>query len=145
MNCSVKQDLLNSEQGIEVYSELKFKKDNTLVLYSESGGVIGKLQWSLRGIQLAGCVACRTPHALKKARNKNGKTAITISLNGGVLQFKIKGKVVYENKLKGECADAYSGVERFAFSKMSCENSFSFIPSEMKAGKRMTSDCGGSC
>ena len=141
----MKQDILNSEQGIEVYSELKFKKDNTLVLYGESGGVIGKLQWSLRGIQLAGCIACRAPIALKKARNKSGKTGIAISLKGGVLRFRIKGNVVYEHEFKGECAAVYKGVKRFAFSDMSCENSFSLIPSEMEAGIMMTSGCGGSC
>jgi len=145
MDCTVKQDLINSHQGVQVRSHIKRKKFNTIVLFDGDGQQIGKLQWSLSGIYLTGCGACRTPPALKKARNRGGQTAWTLSLKDRVLQIKIKGKVLYEKELTGECGAMYAEATRFAFSNMGCDSTFSLVSSEMEAGKRMTSDCGGSC
>ena len=149
MDCtvSVTQDLLYSEEGIVVVAELKYKKSNTIVFFDDCGREIGQLQWSLRAIILTGCIACRAPGALMKLRNKckyqNGRTAIAISLDGGVLRFKIKGMEVFKNELRGECKEVYSKVKKIAFSNMSSKNSYCFVASKMEAGIRLTSDCAG--
>ncbi|XP_063693064.1 low-density lipoprotein receptor-related protein 4-like [Bolinopsis microptera] len=145
MDCTVKQDLINSQSGVEVHSHIKRKTFSTIVLYEEDGKVVGRLQWSLSGIYLTGCIACQTPPALKKATAKGGHTVWSLSLKNGFLRIKIDGEVLYKQDLRGECADIYGKIKRFAFSDMSCENSFSFDPAEMELGEGITSDCGGKC
>ena len=145
VDCTVKHDLINSQSGVEVSSHIKRKKYNTIVLYDEDGEVVGRLQWSLSGIYLTGCIACQTPPALKKATSKDGHTVWSLSLKKGYLRIKIGEEVLYKQDLKGECAEIYSKIKRFAFSDMSCENTFSFDPEEMELGARMTPDCGGQC
>ena len=140
MQCTVKQDLFNSDQGIAVRSLVKRKKYNSIVLYDEGGDAIGKFQWSKRGIFLTGCIACVTPRALKGKCIKDVQTLWVVSITNGVLQIKIDDVVLYEHELKGECRERYSKAKRFAFYGIPDENSsFSFVPEEMEAGDKIIS------
>ncbi|XP_063688758.1 uncharacterized protein LOC134821880 [Bolinopsis microptera] len=148
IDCTVKQDLFNSNNGIEVHSTpgRRRKELDTVILYNEEGEQLGQFQWNVKGIYLSGCVRCQTPPALKEARIKGGlEEPWTFSLAGGVVQIRMGGEVMYTNPLKGECFDRYVKVNRFAFYKMTCGNSFSFIPNEMVAGEQVSSNCPVAC
>ena len=139
IGCTVKQDLPNSEQGIAVRSIVKRKKYNSVVFYDEDGSRIGKFQWSKRGIFLTGCIACATPRALRGKCIKNVQTLWVVSIYNGVLQIKIDGEILYENRLTGECLEKYSKTGRFAFYGMPEEGSYSFVADEMEAGEKIFS------
>ena len=136
MTCAVKQDLFNP--NLSTY--------HTIFSFDDEGTMLGQFQWNLKGIFLAGgCVQCRTPPALRNARIRNGLTAWTLSLTDGLLQIKIGDRVLYENKLEGQCRKLYSKTRRFAFYNMKCETTFSYLSNEMEIGDDMTSDCAGTC
>ena len=143
----MKQDLSTSTAGITVSSRLTGKSFNTIVLYDEAGEEIGKFRLGLKGIHLTGgCIACRTPGKLKRARTRGGgQTEWAFSMKGGQVQIAIGGRVLYSKKLKGECAERYGKARSFAFSGMGCENSFVYSGDEMELGDNVTSDCGGAC
>jgi len=145
MECTVKQDLDNSYQGIIVRSHLKRDKFNTIVLFDKDGQQLGKLQWSLSRLFLTGCISCPTPLALKRA-SKGGYSTWALSLKNGILKIRMEGEIMYQRILRRKCEALYRTATSFAFSDMNCESTFSFVPSEMEAGKMITSsDCGGSC
>ena len=107
---------------------------------------MGQFQWNLKGIYLSGCVRCQTSPALREARIRGGLAEPwTFSLAGGVVQIRVGGEVMYTNPLKGECFDRYVKANRFAFYKMTCGNSFSFVRDEMVAGEQVTSNCPVAC
>ncbi|KAL5247167.1 hypothetical protein ACHWQZ_G019128 [Mnemiopsis leidyi] len=143
--CTVKQDHPNSGIEVELHSPLAKETVNTVVLYNEAGETLGNLQLSLRGIFLTGCVRCRVPPVLRRARNKEGITSWTLTLRGSVLQISIGGKVLVEKRLGAKCASQYEDVSSFAFHKMSCESSFSLVEGEMQAGAMVTAGCNNSC
>merc|ERR1712176_310394 len=104
------------------------------------GNTIGNFQWGLSGIYLTGCIRCRTPSALRRAKAMIGLTSWVFSLTGGVVQIKINGLVLFEQKLKGECAKRYRSAKRFAFFGMTCENRFRLQP-DMEAGGLIAPNC----
>ena len=144
-HCTVKQDHPNSGIEVELHSPLAKETVNTVVLYNEAGETLGNLQLSLRGIFLTGCVRCRVPPVLRRARNKEGITSWTLTLRGSVLQISIGGKVLVKKRLGVKCASQYGDVSSFAFHKMSCESSFSLVEGEMQAGAMVTAGCNNSC
>ena len=145
MECTVKQDLVSSDRGIQVTSKLRRKKLNSIVLYDDGGKEIGKFQWSLRGIWMTGCIACLTPVELRRAKADEGQTTWSFSIKDGIVRITINEECLYEHSLVGECKERYSKAKRFAFYDMTCENTFSYRPSEMEAGERITPDCAGTC
>jgi len=145
MECTVRQDLINSDRGIQVTSHLGRKRLNSIVLYGEDGSNIGKFQWSLRGIWLSGCIQCQTPAELRRARAAEGQTTWSFSIKDGVVRMTVDEEVLYEHVLVGECKERYSKAVRFAFSDMTCENTFLYRRVEMEAGERVTPDCAGTC
>ncbi|KAL5256823.1 hypothetical protein ACHWQZ_G011924 [Mnemiopsis leidyi] len=145
LECTVQQDLANSDRGITVTSTLTRKTLNTIVLYDQEGHQIGKFQMSLRGIWMSGCVQCRAPVALRQARDEEGRLTWSFSLKEGVVRIIVGGEVLYEQELAGECKEKYSQAVRFAFDDMSCENTFLYDRSEMLAGDKITPDCSGRC
>ena len=145
MECTVRQDLINSNKGIEVTSKLKRKRLNSIVLYDEDGNEIGKFQWSLRGIWMTGCIQCLTPAELRRARAAEGPTTWSFSLKDGVVRITINEECLYEQPMVGECKERYGKAKRFAFYDMSCENTFLYRRSEMLAGERITPTCAGAC
>ena len=145
LECTIQQDLANSDQGITVTSTLNRKTLNTIVLYNEEGEQIGKFQMSLRGIWLSGCVQCRAPVALRQARDEEGRATWSFSLKDGVVRITVGEDVLYEQELMGECKEKYSRAVRFAFDDMSCENTFLYRRGEMVAGEKITPDCSGRC
>ncbi|KAL5258555.1 hypothetical protein ACHWQZ_G009140 [Mnemiopsis leidyi] len=145
LECTVQQDLANSDRGITVTSTLTRKTLNNIVLYNEEGDQIGKFQMSLRGIWLTGCVQCRAPVALRQARDEEGRLTWSFSLKDGVVRITVGEEVLYEQELVGECKEKYSRAVRFAFDDMSCENTFLYRRSEMLAGDKITPDCSGRC
>ena len=143
LECTVKHDIGNSEGGISVRSELRWKKLNSIMLFDENGNALGTFQWNLKSIRLTGCVACQSPPAVRKI--KRGTVALwTFSMNDGMLQIKMGGEVLFEQELKGECADRYANATRFSFYEMTCENTFN-LTDEMEAGAQVVPDCGGAC
>ena len=145
MECTVKQDLVNSDKGIEVTSKLRRKKLNSIVLYDEEGDEIGRFQWNLRGIWMTGCIACLTPADLRRAKSEEGQTTWSFSLKDGIVRISINDECLYEQPLLGECKERYSKAKRFAFYDMTCENTFTYRRKEMEAGERITPDCAGTC
>ncbi|KAL5250921.1 hypothetical protein ACHWQZ_G016605 [Mnemiopsis leidyi] len=146
IECTVKQDLINSNQGISVRSTLHWgkKKLNSIVFYDEKGRILGRFQLGLSGIYLTGCIRCQTPSKLRRARAPIGLTSWVLSLRNLVLQIKINEEVLFERKLRGECAYHYRAVRRFAFDGMNCENRF-LLQSDMEIGDMMTPTCSDSC
>ena len=146
LECTVKQDLPNSQYGISVRSKVSWgsKKLNSILLYDEKGENIGSFRWGLSAIHLTGCIRCQTPGILRRARALIGLTSWVFSLTGGVVQIKIRGEVLFQHKLKGECAKVYGKVKRFAFFGMTCENRFRLQP-DMEVGGRITPNCADSC
>jgi len=115
MECAVQHDLINSDTGIQVFSNVDKESMNSIRLFSESGEVIGTFQWNLKGIFLTGCVGCRTPRRLRKARNMDGgQTNWEFALKDGVVSLRVGTDAVYEHKLRGECKEVYSQATRFA-------------------------------
>ena len=145
MECTVKQDLATSDRGIQVTSKLRRKRENSIVLYDEDANEIGKFQWNLRGIWLTGCITCMTPVHLRRAKADEGQTTWSFSIRDGIVRITINGEHLYEHALIGECKERYAQAKRFAFYDMTCENTFSYSPSEMEAGERITPDCAGTC
>ena len=149
LSCTVRYNLFNSSSGIQVHSTPIRRKRifDTIIFYDEDGHTIGKFQWNNKnGIFLSGCVGCRTPSALRKARLKGGiSESWTLSLFGGVVRVVMQGEVMYENSLKGECLDRYSKAKRFSFYSTPCDNTFSLRPSEMEAGELITDNCASAC
>lgn len=141
LECTVQ----TSNLGITVSSKVGWKKQNTIVLFDDAGAEVGRFRWSLKGIFLSGCSSCHTPKPLKRARTRGGPTQWAFSLGGGSVQIAIKGKVLYSQKLGGRCAEKYAKATRFAFYNMGCENSFSYVESEMELGELVSADCGGAC
>jgi len=144
LECTVKHDLFNSEHGISVHSHLKWRKLNSIMFYDEAGNALGNFQWNLKSIHLSGCISCSTPPAVRNIK-PGTKANWVFSLKDGVLQIKMGGEVLYENVLKGECAEIYKKVDRFAFFDTTCENTFKYSENEMVAGARITPDCAGTC
>ena len=144
LECTVKQDLLHSNHGIEVRSHIQWKKFNTIVLFDEDGRRLGNFEWSLSRLFLTGCVGCRTPRALRKASSAQ-YSSWAIVMNDGFFRIKMEGEILFERKLSRKCAEVYGRASRFAFSDMSCENTFSFIPNEMEIGEKIKRSCAGSC
>ncbi|XP_063691859.1 uncharacterized protein LOC134824080 [Bolinopsis microptera] len=142
LECTVKQ---TSNLGITVSSKLRWKKQNTIVLFDDAGAEVGRFRLSLRGISLSGCSSCHTPGPLKRARTRGGPTQWAFSLGGGSIQIAIKGQVLYSQKMGGRCAEKYGKATRFAFYNMGCENTFSYVESEMELGALVSADCGGAC
>jgi hypothetical protein len=145
MECTVRQDLVNSDRGIQVTSHLGRRRLNSIVLYGEDGSNIGKFQWSLRGIWLSGCIQCQTPAKLRRARAAEGQTTWSFSIKDGVVRIIVDEEVLYEHVLVGECKERYSKAMRFAFYDMTCENTFLYRRVEMEAGENITPDCAGTC
>ena len=145
MECTVQQDLVNSDSGIQVTSTLRRKRLNSIVLYEVDGNEIGRFQWSLRGIWLTGCIQCPTPAELRRARTADGETTWSFSLKDGVVRIRVNEETLYEQALIGECKEKYSRAARFAFYDMTCENTFLYQPGEMVAGERVTTECAGRC
>ena len=145
MECTVQQDLVTSETGIVVTSQVKWRTHNTIVFYDEDGQIISKLEWSRQHIVLTGCATCKTPQALKDATSKEEPTTWGFSLKEGLLKVIVDGEVLYERQLPEECANIYLNIKRFAFSDMTCENTFTYQAHEMELGEMMTPDCGGHC
>ena len=147
LECTIKQDLLNSDHGIEiiVHSELKRRTYSSVVLFDGHGNGIGKFQWNIGRLYLTGCIQCRTPPDLRRSVVKGGKTTWAFSLKDGAIEIRIGGRSRYKRTLSGECAKEYGKVKRFAFYNVDCSNAFSFVPSEMQLGGRMTSNCFGTC
>jgi hypothetical protein len=143
--CTVKQDLINSNKGIQVTSKLKRRKLNSIVLYDDAAKEIGKFRWSLRGIWLTGCIQCLTPAQLRRARATEGPTTWSFSIKNGVVRIKINEKCLYEQPLIGECKERYNKASRFAFYDMTCENSFTYREKEMAAEERITPECADTC
>ena len=141
----MKQDLATSDRGIQVTSKLRRKRENSIVLYDEDANEIGKFQWNLRGIWLTGCITCMTPVHLRRAKADEGQTTWSFSIRDGIVRITINGEHLYEHALIGECKERYAQAKRFAFYDMTCENTFSYSPSEMEAGERITPDCAGTC
>ena len=146
IECTVKQNLPAPAQGIEVQvtTQLKRNKYNTIVIYDEDGEIIGKMRYNLRRIFVGDCVACPTPLALRQA-SKEGFSTWTISFKNGVLKIRNEGEVLYKRFLPGECVDKYNKAKSFAFADYSCESTYSFVSGEMEAGAKMTPDCGETC
>jgi len=144
MECTVKHDLFSSENGIQVSSVLSRTELNAIVLYDDEGEIIGKLRWNLKGIFLDGCIGCRTPWRLRRAKAAEGPTNWEFSLTDAVVRISIGGEVLYENRLRQECAAVYRRATRFAFYNMGCENTFT-VTEEMEKGARITTDCAGAC
>ena len=144
MECTVKHDLVGSEQGVKVSSVLNRKELNTIVLYDDEGETVGKFRWNLKGIFLDGCVACRTPWRLRRAKAAEGATEWEFTLTDGIVRIKIGGEVLYESRLRAECAGVYRRATRFAFYNMGCENTFT-VTEEMETGSSVTADCAGAC
>ena len=145
MECTVQQDLPNSDRGITVTSTLRRRKLNSIVLYDQQGAEIGKFQWNLRGIWLSGCIQCLTPGELRRARSIEGPTTWGFSIKDGVVRITINDECLYEQELVGECKERYGKAARFAFYDMECENTFVYRRGDMKLGERITPDCAGAC
>ena len=60
-----------------------------------------------------------------------------VSIYSGVVNIKIGGEVLYENKLTGSCREQYSTATRFSFTGDPAV--FSFVPEEMEVGEKVTS------
>lgn len=146
-NCTIKQDLQNSDHGIEilVHSIVKWRRYSSIVLYDEHGRGIGKFQWNIGRLFLTGCVQCRTPPALRKAIVRKGETSWGLFMKDGVIEVSINGVTLYKQELVGECKEVYGKVKRFAFYDMGCSNKFSYVPGEMELGDKLTSTCSGRC
>ena len=146
LHCTVKQDLVSSDHGISVRSKLLWgsKRLNSIALYDEKGSILGHFQWGLSGIYLTGCMSCQTPPNLRRARAPIGLTSWVFSLKNLVLQIKINEEVLFERELRGECAEHYSAVRRFAFDGMNCENRF-LLQSDMEVGAMINPTCSNSC
>jgi hypothetical protein len=56
----------------------------------------------------------------------------------------IGGEVLFENRLRGECAEVYRRATRFAFYNMGCENKFTLFPG-MEKGEQINPTCDGAC
>ena len=125
-------------------AKFTWKKYNTVILYNEEGRQISQIDFSTKEIKIRGCAKCKTPPALRKA-SRGKVSSWSISLKGGLFTITVDGEVLYERQLPKECSNIYAKAKRFSFSKMSCENTFSFLPDDMEAGKRITPDCSGSC
>ena len=132
--CAVQQDLSTSSRGIQVTSQLGRAKMNSLLLFDQDGKRIGYFRWSLRSIFLTGCIGCPTPGALRRARAEEGPTTWTFSLQDAVMKISVGGEVLYEQKLVGECRDAYLNVRSYSFYDTTCEDTFTYIPGEMVPG-----------
>ena len=142
LECTIEQDLSSSDQGVQVTSKVRWRKVNSLVLYDQAGSAIGKFHWSRSRVILSGgCIQCSPPSSVRRLR---GITTWSFTLKKGVVQVWVKGAVVYERKLVGECAERYGRVRRFAFYNMGCENSFR-VTHEMIPGDMVTENCGGMC
>ena len=137
--CTVKYDFINSEDGITVRSQLRWK----IMLFDEDGNSIGTFQWNLKSIFLTGCIRCRSSPALRKI--KRGSEALwNFSLKDGVLRIKMEGEVLFERELKGKCTERYATATRFSFYDMTCENAF-HLTDEMEPGEQVVPNCGGAC
>ena len=67
-------------------------------------------------------------------------------MQDGFFRVQVGGEIVYQQKMSKRCWKIYQRASRFAFTKMSCENSFSFVRDGMElVGDMMTSDCSGTC
>ncbi|KAL5271085.1 hypothetical protein ACHWQZ_G001669 [Mnemiopsis leidyi] len=142
LNCTVQHDLSASPAGVEVSSTATRGHLNTLVLYDQPGAVLGRFHWSRsRVILTGGCIQCRAPAELRRLR---GDVVWNFSLQDNVVRITVEGLVVYEHRLRGQCAKTYGQVARFAFDGLGCENSFR-MTEEMIAGERFTLGCNGSC
>ena len=147
MECTVKQDLINTENSIDVTSKLTYRNFNTVMFYNEDGEAIGSLRFSLKSIHLTGCIACQTPAVLAKAARLSaaeGTNDWSVSLKDAILDIKISGQVLYRHELKGECKEIYSKAMRFAFTDMVCSSTF-IVHDDMDLGTRMNEDCAGDC
>ena len=148
MECTVQHDLINGYEGIAVQSKLGWRILNSIVLYDEDGNTLGMFQWNLKKILLTGCVNCQSPPAIRSITPGNDEFwYFNMDSIDGVLTLTlgIGGHTLYTNTLKGECADRYSKIGRFAFFDMACENTFSYSRENMVAGARITPDCAGAC
>ena len=147
MECSVKQNLGNAVNGIEVpiRSELKRKTYNSVVLFDGDGNELGKFQLNIMRLYLTGCIQCRTPPELRRAIVKRGFTSWLLSIKDSVVEVKIEGQSLYRQELVGECAEVYRKVQRFAFYNVGCSNTFSFVPHEMELGEKMGAECSRPC
>ena len=142
LNCTVQQDLSSSPAGVHISSTARRRKLNTLVLYDNSGDILGRFHWSRsRVILTGGCIQCRAPVGLRRLR---GEVDWNFSLQDSVVRITVEGEVVYEQELRGECKERYGKVGRFAFDGLGCEHSFR-VTEEMIAGDRFTLDCSESC
>ena len=149
LDCTVQHDLIGSEHDIEVTSKLFWRERNSIMLYDGEGNAIGSFQWSLSGILLTGCVNCQTPKAIRSIEPGTEDlwvfTMVESEDEGLLVQIKMGGEVLWEQELKGECAERYGQVDRFAFFDSTCEGTFKFYEDDMVAGDRMTEDCAGAC
>jgi len=147
MECAVKHDLINSEVGITVQSELRGKgfKSRSVMFFDGDGNAIGNVQWNSKSLFLTGCISCmlHVPAAVRQIK-PGTKIEWTVTLTGGVVELKVGEVVVYERKLEGECLERYSKVESFSFYDTTCESTYN-LTKDMEAGERMTPDCAGTC
>jgi len=140
MDCAVKYDLSNADQGIEVQSLVNLHKFSSILFFDENGKVIGQFQWNNKQIALTGCAGCRTPPKLRAATARNEKTSWEVSFKDSVLQIKIGGDVLYEKELEGECAEVYGKIVYFAFYKMDCDSTFKEVDG-MEIGASIVAEC----
>ncbi|KAL5246746.1 hypothetical protein ACHWQZ_G018832 [Mnemiopsis leidyi] len=140
--CTVKQNLPDNKEGIEVSvtHEVRRQKVNTLVLFDEEGNLLGKFHYSLLKLMLTHCLSCPTPALLRMASKKQVSTW-DISLKNGVMKIMIEGQVYWRKVLSPDCFEVYSKAKRFAFTKMNCDSSFSYVPDQMEVGQLMSAGC----
>ena len=134
-----------SVKGLEVTARLKWRTQHTIILYDQEGEKLGKLHWSLSKISLTYCITCITPRELRALITQHGFSTWTFLLQDGFLRVQVGGEVLYQRKMSKWCRQRYQRASRFAFTKTSCEDSFSFVKDEMKLGDMMTSDCSRTC
>jgi len=142
MSCTGKTNI--SSSGLEVTARLKWKKIYTIIFYDINGITLGKLHWSRHKLLLQNCLSCRTPRRLRVPTDGDFSTW-TFLLQDGSLKVQVKGVIVYDQKMTKKCWMKYRRAVRFAFTRMSCENSFSYVEGEMELGDKMTPDCNGRC
>jgi hypothetical protein len=129
---------------VEVTSRVTMKKYRTILMLDEDGNIISRLKWSRKSLVLTGCFKCNTPAPLKRA-SRGIVSSWTISFKNAILMVKMKGEVMFEQKMPKECESIFLKFKYFAFYDMDCESTYSYKPLEMTAGKTMTANCNGNC
>jgi hypothetical protein len=146
VDCAVKQELPFPHRGleVEVSSRVTMKKHNTIVMLDEDGKIVSRLKWSRASLVVTGCFKCNTPAPLRRA-SRGIVSSWTLSFKDMILMVKMKGEVMFEQKMPKACESIFFRIKYFAFYDMNCESTYSFKPLEMTSGKTMTENCDGKC